>query len=351
MVDAKPKKGKHIFLFLRIAVVAGGIIWGIFWVSKGQRWVNLKQIFLQMNLWIFAVALGAFFFGQILVGLRWWLLLRTQSVFIEFWAAVRLHFLGLFYNNFMPGSVGGDLVRAWYVTKHSDKWFEAALSVFVDRLIGLASTLIIAALFYSLFLRGSTISIAAGGQGGLLKSIVEYKWIFLWLVVGAAAILCLLLSHTKGRVILAMVWSYIRTLGIKMIRKLKDSAILYCSRPFVILAAFGLTVFLQILTITGFWVLGTDMGIAAGLKYYLVFFTLTWVLGAVPVSISGAVVVEGALYYLFTHFAGVGKEEAMAIALCQRAVWMLTSLPGAAIHLLGAHLPKDFFVDYKKPVN
>jgi hypothetical protein len=32
--------------------------------------------------------------------------------------------------------------------------------------------------------------------------------------------------------------------------------------------------------------------------------------------------------------------------LCQRAVWMLASLPGAAIHLVGAHLPKDFSVDY-----
>ena len=349
MVDAKAKKGKHIFLFLRIAVVAGGIIWGIFWVSKGQRWGNLKQIFLQMNLWLFAVAIVFFVFGQILVGLRWWLLLRTQSVFIEFWAAVRLHCLGLFYNNFMPGSVGGDLVRAWYVTKHSDKWFEAALSVFVDRLIGLASTLIIATFFYSLFLRGSSISIAGGS--GFLKSIAEYKWILLRVVVVVAAILCLFLSHTKGRAILARVWSYIRILSIKMIRKLKDAAILYCSKPLIILTAFGLTVFLQILTITGFWVLGTDMGITAGLKYYLVFFTLTWVLGAVPVSISGAVVVEGSLYYLFTHFAGVGKEEAMAIALCQRAVWMLTSLPGAAIHLLGAHLPKDFFIDYKKPVN
>ena len=67
-------------------------------------------------------------------------------------------------------------------------------------------------------------------------------------------------------------------------------------------------------------------------------------------SISGAVVVEGSLYYLFTHFAGVGKEQAMAIALCQRAIWMLTSLPGAVIHLVGAHLPKDFFIDYDKPV-
>ena len=351
MTDAKAKKGRHIFLFLRIAVVAGGILWGVFWISGGQRWENLKQIFLQkMNPWIFTVALGIFVFSQILVGMRWWLLLRTQSIFIGFWVAVRLHFLGLFYNNFMPGSVGGDLVRAWYVTKHSDKWFKAALSVFVDRLIGLLSTLIIAVFFYSLFLRGSGISVNSGGQGGLLQSVAGYKWIFLCIVVGAVVIICLFLLHSKGRVILTGFWSYILKLVMKMIGRLRNAAILYCSKPLIILTAFGVTVFLQVLTITGFWFLGTDMGVDVSIKYYLVFFTLTWVLGAVPVSISGAVVVEGSLYYLFTHFAGVGKEEAMAIALCQRAIWMITSLPGAVIHLLGAHLPKDFSIDYDEPV-
>ena len=93
------------------------------------------------------------------------------------------------------------------------------------------------------------------------------------------------------------------------------------------------------------------MGIDASLKYYYVFFTLAWVVGAIPVSIGGVVVVEGSLVILFTQFAGIEESAAWAIALSQRAVWMITSLPGAAIHLMGAHLPKDFFVDYDKPAN
>ena len=152
MTEGKAKRSKSVLLYLRIAVVVCGIACGIYWVSRGQRWQNLTKIFLQMNLLVFASALGIFTIGQVLVGFRWWLLLRTQSIFIRFWTAVRLHFLGLFYNNFMPSSVGGDLIRAWYVTRHTDKRFEAALSVFVDRAIGLSSTLIIAAFFYTLFL-------------------------------------------------------------------------------------------------------------------------------------------------------------------------------------------------------
>ena len=92
------------------------------------------------------------------------------------------------------------------------------------------------------------------------------------------------------------------------------------------------------------------MGIEASIKYYYVFFTLMWVVSALPVSIGGAGVMEYGLVYLFTQFAGVDPESALALALCQRIVWMITSLPGAAIHLVGAHLPKDFFIDYNEPL-
>ena len=351
MPDAKRKKSKRIFLFLRIGVVVCGIIWGIFWLSRQERWNTLVKIFLQMNIGIFAVVLGIFIISQIMIGFRWWLLLRSQSIFVDFWAAVRLYFLGWFYNNFMPGSVGGDVLRAWYVTKHTDKKFEAVLSVFVDRAVGLLSTLVIAVFFYSLFLRGETVAITSGDGGSLLESVGQYKRVLLWTLVGIALIFCVLLLHKTSRALLARTWLYIRAQSMRAIVKLKDASTLYCSRPLTILAVFGLTVFLQLLQITGFWFLGSNLGIEASIKYYYVFFTLAWVLGAVPVSIGGAVVVEVLLASLFIKFAGVPEEAASALALCQRAVWMLASLPGAAIHLIGAHLPKDFFIDYHKSIN
>jgi len=350
MPKAKVKKSKWIFLFLRLAVVTCGIIWGTIWIRREVGWDNLAETFRKINLGVFTLALGIFVISQVIIGFRWWLLLRAQSIFIGFWAAVRLHFLGLFYNNFMPSSVGGDLIRAWYVTRYTDKRFEAALSVFVDRAIGLLSTLIIAAFFYSLFLRGKGSVITRGDEsdGGFLRLAAKYKGIVFWVVVGIAVIFSLFFLHKQGRKILLSGWSYFRMLSVRGFRKLKDAIILYRSNPLTILAVFGLTVFLQILTITGFWFVGLDIGITASIKFYYVFFTLTWVLGAVPISIGGAVVVEGLLIYMFIHFAGVDKNLASTLAISQRAVWMLASLPGAAIHLIGAHLPGDPKCDKKR---
>jgi len=359
--DQEPKKTRSIFLFLRIAVVSGGIIAGFFWIRREVGWGNLADTFRSINLGVFALVLGVFIISQVIVGLRWWLLLRSQSIFIRFWATVRLYFLGWFYNNFMPGSMGGDLLRAWYVTRHTDKKFEAVLSVFVDRVIGLSSTLVIAVFFYLLFLRGKGLEITSSGTDGFLSSIAQYKSVFFWAVVIIIVILCALLLHRKSRSMLLKVCSYIRHVGLRIMHKFRDAAVIYCTKPLTILLAFGLTVFLQMLAITAFWLLGRNMGIQASVKYYYVFFTLTWILGAVPVSIGGVVVVEGMLAYLFITFAGTAKGAASTLVLCQRAVWMLASLPGAVIHLVGAHLPedpknslqdrKDFFVDSKKPVD
>ncbi|MBN2136834.1 MAG: flippase-like domain-containing protein [Sedimentisphaerales bacterium] len=348
MAQDKSRNRRHVFLILRIAVVAGGVVAAIMWLSSGDRWSELKGVFVRMDMWVFGCVFGVFCVSQVLVGLRWWLLLRTQAIYIDFLAAVRLYLLGWFYNNVMPSSIGGDLIRIWYVGKHTEKRFEAGLSVLVDRAIGLASTLIIAFFFYVVFLRsaGQKIEFAAkSGSGGVLSR----YWPVTGLVV--AAVLGGFLVHAGGRAMLKRVWGAACVHARLMAEKLVYAGKLYGRRPLVILATFWLTVLLQITTITGFWFLGKNLGIEAGVKYYYVFFTLVWVIGAVPVSIGGAVVVEGALVLLFVNFAvpSVSQGDAVALALCQRVIWLLASVPGAIIHLAGAHLPKEFSVDCAKP--
>ena len=339
MPNGDVNKRKRVFLFFRLAVVAAAIIFGIVWVTVDVGWGNLARTFLGINIGVFASIVGIFVLSQVIVGLRWWLLLRSQSIFIPFFSAVKLHFLGLFYNNCMPGAVGGDLIRAWYVTKYTDKRFEAALSVFVDRAIGLLSTIIIAAFSYSFFLRGQVVIFTSEKKGSFLQSAGHYRWVFIVLILVVVGIVCGLLLVRQGRVMMKRVCAFVYEHSAQLVRKFGRAVVIYCRSPFTIFAVFALTLMLQSMVVASFWFLGRDIGITASAKYYFVFFPLTWVFGAVPVSIGGAGVVEGGLVSLFMLVAGVQKPHALAIALSQRAVWMLASLPGAVIHLTGAHLP------------
>ncbi|UCG56666.1 MAG: flippase-like domain-containing protein [Phycisphaerales bacterium] len=344
---SKSKKAHRISLVARtvVAVIA------LLWVFRGQDWRQLGKILAELNVGYFALSLGVFAAGQVLIGLRWWLLLRAQSVVVSLGTVVRLHFLGLFYNNLMPSSIGGDLLRAWYVAKHTDKKLEAALSVVVDRVIGFLGMVLIALVCYWLFIRGQHSVVSSSDEGGLVASLGKYKWILFWLLMGLGAFLCALALHRSGRAILRKAWSYVCSHGKTVAARLKDAVVTYCRRPLTSLAALALTIFLQSMLIVTFWLLGRNLGIDAGAKYYFVFFPTTWVVGALPISIGGIGIHEGGIKLLFTRFTGAGVEEVVALALCQRFVWLLASLPGAVIHLVGAHLPKDFFIDYKEPMN
>jgi uncharacterized membrane protein YbhN (UPF0104 family) len=109
-----------------------------------------------------------------------------------------------------------------------------------------------------------------------------------------------------------------------------------------------LTFVAQSIVIVAFWLLGRNLGIDAGPTHYFVIFPVMWVVGALPISVAGLGVLEAGTVGLFTRLTGTLAEKALALAFCQRFVWVLASLPGAAVHLLGAHLPKEICLDGEK---
>jgi glycosyltransferase 2 family protein len=280
-------------------------------------------------------------------------LLRTQSIHIGIPAIIKLYYLGLYYNNVMPGSVGGDLLKAWYVTKHTDRRFEGVLSVVVDRVVGLATTLLIAAS------AAACILIAEGhftvrhdsGASAARRSPQALVSTVLW--IGLVLVLLFLASllYPRSRAWLKRMANRLATDWRTWVAKGKKAAAVYCSKPLTILWTILLTVVGQGVVVVAFWYLGGQLGIKAGLAYYLLIFPATWVLGAVPISIAGLGVLEGGMVVMFMVLTGADRDAATALAICQRLVWGLTSLPGGFIHLLGAHLPKEFFVDAENPVN
>ena len=332
MDEKKNHKGKRFFLYFRICFVTAAVILGVIWVSTDVGWKNLWDTIIKINIGTFIFAIAVFALSQVLIGLRWWMLLRTQKVYISIWAAIRLHFLGLFYNNFMPGSMGGDAIRAWYVTKHTHRRFEAALSVLVDRALGFASSVIMAAFCYFVLLPGQKLGIGRGANNAAPDA-GNKDWIIWALMIMAMGII-VMLAIPACRRLAAKTWQ----IGLKLVKKLWTAIVVYSRNPITILAVFALTLVLQGIVIVAFWLVGRHIGMETSIKYYFVFFPLTWALGAIPVSVGGAGVVEGGLTGLFMAM-GVQKEQALAIALCQRVVWMLASLPGAFVHLAGGHLP------------
>ncbi len=94
-----------------------------------------------------ALALSAILMGlTILLGIaRWRMVLRVQGFDLSWGRATEISFVAHFFNSFLLGSTGGDLMKAYYAARETHhKKTEAVVTVFVDRLLGLWAMLLFA---------------------------------------------------------------------------------------------------------------------------------------------------------------------------------------------------------------
>ena len=353
MTKTKSKKNKYISYTLRFVVAAVAL----YIAFRGEDLRQVVKVFFGLKLWVLAAVLGIFFVSQLIFVARWNMLMRVQSIKIGYWSALRLHLLGLFYNNCLPTSVGGDFLRAWYVTRHTDKKLQAALSVFVDRAVGLAGLLIMAFFCYWF--------IPAGDEGRLLESsnssatgtidpvqmLSQYGWILLAIAAFFGAVFVAFVSNTKGRELLRRGYGFVRSRSARTMSKVHDAIRVYYNKKLALVFALILTFFCQGVFIIGMWLAGREIGLTVHPKYYFVFFPVSWLLGMIPISVGGLGIMEGSLKVMFSRVAIVSDKHVLALALCQRFTLLVGSIPGVVIHLIGAHLPREFFIDYNKPIN
>jgi uncharacterized protein (TIRG00374 family) len=81
--------------------------------------------------------------NYVLTSVRWHLLLESLGIRISPFRTLVINLVGAFYNAFMPGTTGGDLIKAYYASKHTTHRTRAVLSVLIDRAIGLLALILV----------------------------------------------------------------------------------------------------------------------------------------------------------------------------------------------------------------
>lgn len=97
--------------------------------------------------WLFGLGALCYFITALIASARWWWLLRVNGTDVSLWETVRFTWIGIFFNNVMPGSTGGDVVKALYIMKRCPGHrVEVMVSVIVDRVLGLGSLALLGAI-------------------------------------------------------------------------------------------------------------------------------------------------------------------------------------------------------------
>lgn len=107
---------------------------------------GLKSILQKTPDWpLVPAAAGLMAFIMALQFFRWYLLVKAAGLPFTKWNALRLGLVGYFYNIFLPGSIGGDIIKAYFIARdHPVRKPVAVATVLIDRLLGLFGLAILA---------------------------------------------------------------------------------------------------------------------------------------------------------------------------------------------------------------
>src|SRR3989475_3266718 len=94
--------------------------------------------------WVF-LGILAYVVVEVAAAFRWHVLLKVQKIRLTLPRLSGLFLIGMFYNQFLPGGTGGDIIKSYLLLKETDKKAGALLAVVFNRFIGLVALVSITA--------------------------------------------------------------------------------------------------------------------------------------------------------------------------------------------------------------
>src|SRR6267378_8031218 len=139
---------KILITIIQLAVTIALLIWVFH--DHEQRAKMAKALQAADFRWVVA-AIFAYVTVEIAAAIRWQILLRVQGIRLSFFRLIGLFLIGMFYNQFLPGGTGGDIIKSYLLLKETAEHKAGALlAVVFDRLIGLMALVAITVTLVSL---------------------------------------------------------------------------------------------------------------------------------------------------------------------------------------------------------
>ncbi|MBX6312978.1 MAG: flippase-like domain-containing protein [Isosphaeraceae bacterium] len=131
----------------RSFTIRAGIALGLLALAVATNRDQIRQVLgRQIDLRLFALGFGLYISGVMLAFVRWYFLVRAVELPFRMRDAFRLGFVGTLFNFVIPGAIGGDFVKAAYISREQERKARAIATVVIDRLVGLLGLFGLAAL-------------------------------------------------------------------------------------------------------------------------------------------------------------------------------------------------------------
>ncbi|MCX7770016.1 MAG: flippase-like domain-containing protein [Proteobacteria bacterium] len=260
--------------------------------------IELKQINIIMLFLSIILYLSTMIFSTI----RWSYFVKTKKSIKELF---QLYMIGTFFNLFMPGTVGGDVIKAYYLYKEDRKKTNPLVSVFMERYMGLCALITIALIGFFF------------GYDYIKDSLIDKLFYLICALFILGTLFVLFFPYEKFY---------------HKLDRARESIKNYMFNPSIFFRTYILSLIVQGIGVLVVYFLGIGLSIPLQFKFYLIFIPIITVISMIPISLSGFGVREYGFLYLLSIF-GISKEKAVGLSLMWFFTMLMTGLVGMFFYL------------------
>src|ERR1043166_313383 len=252
---------------------------------------------------------------------RWHVLLKVQNIYLSVPRLTGLFFIGLFYNQFLPGGTGGDIIKSYYLLKETpDKKAGALLAVVIDRFIGLVALVAVTATLIAFRYDFLVQKPETRNVPWLLLILLSASVAFLvpTFVISGFKLFHYFPAHFPGRDKLIEIFAAYH---------------LYARHWRGTLARFGASIVAHLATFSTFLFAAYALGVWVPLIDFFSIMPVERTISALPISFAGIGLREKVLQIMLNGLCGVPEAKAILIGSLSFVIILVCCLPGAVVYL------------------
>ena len=318
---------KKLFLLLRFAVSFGLIGLIVYQISRRENISDLLTYYPTANYWILGGAALLLLFLLAAGSLRWGILLSPQKIHLRSLSIFMYYMIGMFFNQFLPSTVGGDVIKVYYLNKFTGKGAKSFVSIAMDRVVGMMGMCVVA--IGSLLIGGGELYRTVGPRYALLifsiVGTVSGGLIVFFLIIFNSKLMALFLKLAR--------WEKLR----QLVKKLHRAFIIYKGQKKVLVRALLVSTWIWVMIVLICWLVYLAFHPPIGeipLKYFFLFIPAISVIMSLPISLGGLGTREAFFILFFTSLPGIKMMDALVISLNYYIISLAVSSLGGVIYIL-----------------
>ena len=244
---------------------------------------------------------------------RWQFVLKCQKIMLDYKNTLQILWSGLFFNQAMPSSVGGDVIRGYYLKKQGISLGRATLGVLMDRLFGMVGLVFLVLASLPLLFELVDDSIARSGV------------LFIALGISLALLFIFFTDKLPGN------FSHLKVIrGFYSLSQVGRRCIVDHYNGLIILV---ISILIHLISVISVMIMAAGLGINVEWSGFLLIIPLVTLMMVVPISIAGWGVREGVMVVGFGYL-GVAPEAALALSILYGLLMLVVALPGGVVWTL-----------------